>query len=221
MIYFKKPPEVVKNDTVFVERIIYDCPPIIPPPLPVPKPFYIAVKNNMLFDMALLPNLAIEIPFGKNYRWSAEVEGHWSWWDSGADKYHFHRIQMAGVELRRWFANKTGNPLNGWYAGVYGYGGTYDLRLFTNDDDDKGYLSDWSYSAGLSIGYAKPIAGRLNLEFGLAVGYLGGKYKKYDVSDCRDNTFPWLSTHNRNYFGLTKAKVSLVWLIGSGTNKRK
>lgn len=221
LIYYKKEkaPEIITHyDTVFVERIIYDCP---EEPVRVRKPFYIVVKNNLLFDLALLPNLAIEIPFGKNYKWSAEVEGHWSWWNTGADDYHYHRIQMAGVELRHWFANKTGNPLNGWYAGIYGYGGTYDLRLFTNDNDDKGYLSDWSYSAGLSIGYAMPIAKRWNLEFGLGIGYFGGKYKKYDVSDCKDNTFPWLSTHNRNYVGLTKAKVSLVWLIGSGTNRKK
>ncbi|MCD7898827.1 MAG: DUF3575 domain-containing protein [Bacteroides sp.] len=223
LIYFKKdkipePVPIVKIDTIY--QVIYEKCPEVEEPVEG-KPFYIALKNNLLFDLALLPNVAVEIPFGKNYRWSAEVEGHWSWWDSGANDYHFHRIQMAGLELRRWFGNKTGNPLNGWYVGAYGYGGTYDLRLFTNDDDDKGYLSNWSYSAGLSIGYAKPIGKRLNLEFGLGIGYFGGKYKKYDVSDCKDNTFPWLSTHDRNYVGLTKAKVSLVWLIGSGTNKKK
>lgn len=227
LIYFKKDkkPEVppireVKVDTIFIERIVYDCYDVIEEPAEH-NPFYVALKNNLIFDFALLPNLAIEVPFGKGYKWSAEVEGHWSWWDTGASDYNFHRIQMAGLEVRRWFANKTGNPLNGWYMGLYGYGGTYDVRLFTNNNDDKGYLSNWSYSAGLSIGYAMPIGKRWNLEFGLGVGYFGGEYKKYDVSDCKDDSFPWLSTHDRNYLGLTKAKISLVWLIGSGTNQKK
>lgn len=226
LIYYKKdkitktPPVQMTTivDTVYVDRIIYDCGDDTPI---AKKPFYMAVKNNLLSDLALLPNIAVEIPFGKGYRWSAEVEGHWSWWDSGANDYHFHRIQMAGVEVRRWFANKTGNPLNGWYAGIYGFGGTYDIRLFTNSNDDKGYLSDFSYSAGISVGYAMPIAKRWNIEFGIGAGYLGGKYKKYDVSDCIDHSFPWLSTHSRNYIGLTKAKVSLVWLIGNGNNRKK
>ena len=232
MIYFKKDrkeePQIVKDtvvvaDTIYIEKIVYDCSNCFDrddTPKAGKRDFIFAVKNNLLYDAALLPNLAVEVPFGKNYRWSVEVEGHWSWWNTNATSYNYHRIQMAGVELRRWFANKTGNPLNGWHAGLYGYGGTYDVRLFTNSNDDKGYLSNWSYSAGLSIGYAKPIGKRFNLEFGLGFGYFGGEYKKYDVSDCRDNTFPWLSTHNRKYIGLTKAKVSLVWIIGSKTNKR-
>jgi len=230
LIYFRKDKKTntpsiqvsTKIDTVYVERIIYDCEDHTQRLTPTAKKkFHIALKNNLLFDLALLPNIAIEIPFGKEYKWSAEVEGHWSWWDTGPNDYYFHRIQMAGLEVRHWFANKTSNPLNGWYMGLYGYGGTYDIRLFTNSNDDKGYLSDWSYSLGLSIGYAMPIAKRWNLEFGIGCGYFGGKYKKYDVSDCRDNSFPWLSTNNRNYIGPTKAKVSLVWLIGSGTNMKK
>lgn len=183
------------------------------------RPFYIAVKNNLLYDLALLPNLSIEIPFGYNYNWSVGIEGNWSWWDSGAEKYNYHRIQMAGLEVRRWFFNWTGNPLNGWYAGIYGYGGTYDLRLFAKEKKDKGVLSNWSYSAGATVGYAMPIGKRFNLEFGIGLGYLGGKYHKYNVSECADDVFPRISTHQRHYFGLTKANVSLVWQIGSGFNK--
>lgn len=251
MIYFKKdrikqpePPvqkeiiEKVRIDTIYIEKekVIYTDPPIVQQEVKVAEPvvvyeqqavkvyenpFYIALKNNLLFDAALLPNVAIEIPFGRDYGYSAELEGHWSWWDTGAEKYNFHRIQMVGLELRKWFGNRTGNPLNGWYAGVYGYGGTYDVRMFAKENKDKGYLSDWSYSAGLSLGYAKPISRRMNLEFGLGLGYFGGEYKKYNVSECNEGVYPWLSTHKRSYFGLTKAKVSLVWLIGTGVNKPK
>lgn len=218
MIYFREKPVLVV-DTVVLVRV--DT--VYLPYVKEKKPFYIAIKNNLIYDLALLPNLAIEVPFGKDYKWSAAVEGNWSWWKTKGDRkkynYNYHRIQMAGVELRRWFRNRTGNPLNGWYVGIYGYGGDFDLRLFARKNSHKGQQSLWSYSAGLTAGYAMPIARRWNLEFGLGGGYLGGKYKKYDVSDCRDGVFPVLSTHRRNYIGLTKANISLVWLIGSGVNK--
>lgn len=221
---------VVMYDTVYVERIIRDTVRIETPvevpvmvaqePAPQKKPFYIALKNNLVYDLALLPNLAVEIPFGRNYRWSAEVEGHWSWWNTDSSSWWYHRVQMAGVEMRYWFGKRSErDPMHGWYVGAYGYGGTYDLRMFTKDNPDLGQLSNKSWSAGLSIGYAMPVARRLSMEFGLGLGYFGGEYKKYYRSACGDD-FPWVSTHNRNWFGPTKAKVSLVWQIGSGVNSK-
>jgi hypothetical protein len=230
-------PKEVVYDTVYVDRVtvIRDTVRIVEtvPPLqvqvpvvdePAPEygperePFYIALKNNLLFDAALLPNLAVEIPFGRNYGWSAEIGGQWSWWNTEEASWWYHRVQMAGVELRKWFGNRTGDPLHGWYVGAYGYGGTYDIRLFTKEKSDLGQLSDMSWSAGLSVGYAMPVARRVNMEFGLGVGYFTGEYKKYYRCEC-DDLFPWESTHERKWFGPTKANISLVWQIGSGVNQ--
>lgn len=223
--FFYKKEKPTKDTIKIVETVVIHRIDTVCPEKEIPektrKPFYLAVKNNLIYDAALLPNLSVEIPFGRNYNWSLAVDGNWSWWNTDADSYYYHRIQTAGVELRRWFGNKTDNPLNGWFAGAYGYGGTYDIRLFTDEATDEGQLSNWSYSGGLTIGYAKPIAKRFNLEFGLGFGYVGGKYYKYDVAGCTECAFPWRSTHQRNYFGPTKVNISLVWLIGSGTNKSK
>lgn len=215
--------ERVVRDTVWTERVVRDTVPAGIPMRAAPserlrKPFYLAVKNNFIYDLALLPNLAVEVAFGAGYRWSAELQGNWSWWDTGAPDYNYHRVQAAGLEMRRWFMNRTGDPLNGFFAGVYGYGGTYDLRLFAKEDADTGQQSDLSWSAGLSVGYAMPLGRRFNLEFGLGLGYLGGKYHKYNRCDCEE-IFTRLSTHRRKYFGPTKAGVSIVWLIGSGVNE--
>ncbi len=50
------------------------------------KPFYMALKTNMLYDAALIPNIGAEFYIGKN--WS--VFGHWmyGWW--GNDRAHFY-----------------------------------------------------------------------------------------------------------------------------------
>lgn len=210
----------VPCDTIWTEHIIRDTV-YIDRPFPVvvnkdKKPFYVALKNNLLYDIALLPNLGIEVPFGRNYNWSAGIKGNWSWWNTSADDYHYHRIQIAELEVRRWFdREEEQKPLTGWFVGAYGYGGTYDVRLFTDENSDKGYLSNWSYSGGLTVGYAKSIAKRLNLEFGLGLGYFGGKYYKYDVGSCPGCTFPKRSTHQRSYWGPTQANISLVWLLGN------
>lgn len=219
----------IKYDTIYTERIIRDTvwietpapvAAIVPTESATRKPFYIAVKNNLLYDAALLPNLAVEIPFGRNYQWSLEVEGHWSWWNTKESDWWYHRIQLAGAEMRYWPGNRAGkDPMHGWYIGAYGFAGTYDIRLFTSENPDLGQLSDFTYSAGLSVGYAVPVSRRLAFEFGIGLGYLGGEYKKYYRSSCAD-VFPWVSTHNRSWFGPTKAKVSLVWQIGSGVNNK-
>ncbi|MDL2289994.1 DUF3575 domain-containing protein [Paludibacteraceae bacterium OttesenSCG-928-F17] len=211
--------EVLRVDTIFIEKEIVRIDTVCPEKQR--KPFVMALKSNLIYDIALLPNLAVEFPFGRNYNWSLAIEGNWSWWNTNADSYYFHRIQIAGVELRRWLWNKTGNPLNGWYIGAYGYGGTYDIRLFTNKNTDEGQLSNKTYSAGLTLGYAMPIAKRLNLEFGLGLGYIGGEYQKYTIGTCKECIFPWKSTHERIYWGPTKVNISLVWLIGSVSNKNK
>ncbi|NDV82846.1 DUF3575 domain-containing protein [Bacteroides sp. 51] len=214
---------VFRSDTVYLEKEVVRIDTICPDVMrkKPKKPFIMAVKSNLLYDAALLPNLAVEIPFGRKYKWSVAIEGNWSWWNTNADDYYYHRIQIAGAELRRWLGYRKGRPLNGWYVGAYAYGGTYDIRLFTNKNSDYGQLSNWSYSGGLTAGYAMRISKRFNLEFGLNAGYLGGKYYKYNVSDCQDCTFPKRSTHNRNYWGPTKLNVSLVWLIGKLNRTKK
>lgn len=229
-IYFKKREapeaavvETIRVDTVFIEKEIVriDTVYIKKTPQKQKKAFVIAVKNNLLYDAILLPNLTVELPFGRNYNWSAGIEGNWAWWNTGADSYYYYRIQTVGIELRRWFGNRLERPLKGWHIGLYGYLGTYDIRLFTNENSDEGQLSNRSYSGGLTFGYAMPIAKSLNLEFSIGAGYLGGDYHTYTVGACEECVFPWKSSHQRNYFGPTKLGVSLVWLIGNGFNKKE
>ncbi len=180
-------------------------------PEPVEKQCYWAVKTNLLYDLALLPNLGVEFSLGR--KWSLELDAQCAWWQFSHD---FYRIQAGGVELRKWFGRTSSTPLHGHYIGLYGMVGQYDIKF-----GDTGYMStDPSYSVGLSYGYAMPIARRLNLELGIALGYLSGEYDEYTYDETEDD-YPWLRTRDRSYWGPTKAKVSLVWLLGKGTNAKK
>lgn len=184
------------------------------------KSTHLAIKTNLIYDLALLPNLTAEIYLGK--KWSIAVEGNLSRWtfSSPLQNMWYHRIQATGVELRKWFNSPY--PLHGHALGVYTMVGDYDIRFFPNNENSLGYLSYLSWSTGLSYSYSFPISRRFNLEIGLAAGYLGGKYYKYNYC-MEEKQWEKQDGLNRNYFGPTRVNLSLVWLLGAGnkTNYKK
>ena len=174
------------------------------------KPYYFALKNNILYDIALLPNLTAEAYLGKQL--SLAIAGNLSWWTFNSDR--FHRIQSVGTELRYWINSPY--PLQGHAVGVYSMVGNYDIRLFTQNEDTKGWLSYSSWSAGFSYAYSIPIANRVNLELGLAMGYFGGKYYDYHYCLIHERWERQVEEFKRKYFGPTRIGFSVVWLFGNG-----
>ena len=190
------------HDTVYVE---------VKTEVPVRKPFYMSLHTNMLYDLALVPNGGVEFYLGRG--WS--VAGNWmyAWWKSDR-KHNYWRIYGGDLAVRKYFGRLAKEkPLTGHHAGVYGGIVTYDFEL-----GGRGYLGDrWSWHAGVEYGYALPIARRLNLDFSLGLGYLGGEYKEYlPIDDC----YVWQATKRRRWFGPTKAGIALVWLIGHGNENQ-
>ncbi len=213
---------VVVRDTLYLRDTvtIYNEYPVLPPEDPEllkkpshRKPLHIALKNNFLYDAILLPNLSAEWYMGK--QWSLVVEGGWSWWTFGypVQNEWKYRIQVCDVELRRWF--KSSYPLHGQALGFYAMIGNYDIRLAPKDENSIGEQSYSSWSTGLSYTYSFPIARRFNLEMGLAVGYVGGRYYKYDYS-MKYQHWREQARYNRSYVGPTRASISIVWLLGTG-----
>lgn len=173
------------------------------------KPFYMAVKTNMLYDLALVPNIGLEFYLGKNI----SVAGNWmySWWKNDRIAWYW-RTYGGDLAVRYWFGpDAEKKPLSGHHVGVYGQIITYDFET-----GGRGYLGDrWSYAGGIEYGYSLPVARRLNIDFNLGVGYLGGEFKEYLPIDGH---YVWQATKKRNYIGPTKLEVSLVWLLGYGNH---
>ena len=184
-------------------------------PVPYRRPFYMALKTNMLYDALLVPNASVEFYLGKN--WS--ISGGWmhAWWKS--DPAHWYwRMYGGDLSLRRWFGRRAGQkPLSGHHIGIYGSAFTYDF-----ENGGRGYLGGQpggtlldraNFSAGIEYGYSLPVARRLNLDFTVGLGWIGGQYHEYlPIDDC----YVWQSTSRMDYFGPTKLEVSLVWLLGRG-----
>ena len=161
-----------------------------------------ALKTNALYDLLLTPNIGIEVPVLNN--WSVAANWMYAWWKSDANNW-YHRIYGGDIEVRRWFGTQT--DLTGWHIGAYAQMLTYDFEFGGN-----GELADrWTYGAGMTMGWSKNIAPKLNLDFTLGIGYLTGEYKEYKP---QDDCYVWQSTKNRKWIGPTKAEVSLVWLLG-------
>lgn len=183
------------------------------PEVSEPRPFYMGVKTNMLYDVLAVPNIGVEFYLKKN--WSVSADWMYAWYKT--DKRHrYWRVYGGEVAVRRWFGKKADEkPLTGHHAGVYGQLFTFDMEW-----GGRGYIggrpggSLWekaNYAAGLEYGYSLPVARRLNIDFTVGIGYWGGTYYKYIPMD---GCYVWQETRNRHYFGPTKAEVSLVWLIG-------
>ena len=171
-----------------------------------------AVKTNLLYDAALIPNIAVEASLSKHI--SVAADWMYAWWSK--DKSHYYwRIYGGDVELRYWLSPRQGRKFTGHHIGVYGGILTYDFEL-----GGKGYLAEkWSYMAGLSYGYSMPLSSRLNLDFELGVGYMGGEYYEYDYNDVA-NLYIWQQTKKRKWFGPTRAEISLVYLLGKPSPRR-
>lgn len=186
-----------------------------PIPIKQGRNFYMALKTNMIFDLLALPSLSAEFYLGKNF--SAVANWTYGWWDTDRT-HHYWRAYGGDLAFRWWFGKKAAEkPLTGHHLGVYGGILTYDFEF-----GGTGYMGGlphetlWNRSlriAGVEYGYSLPIARRINIDFTIGIGYLGGKYIKYIPEGGR---YLWQSTHKINWFGPTKAEVSLVWLIGNG-----
>lgn len=184
------------------------------------KPFYMALRSNLLFDAVALPNISAEFYLGKNI--SASLNWLYAWWKTDR-RHRYWRAYGGDIAVRWWFGKAARQkPLTGHHLGVYGGIVTYDFEW-----GGKGYMGGlpggnlWdkcNRQFGVEYGYSLPIARRLNLDFTVGLGYLGGEYREYIPVD---DHYVWQATKMRHYFGPSKLEVSLVWLIGRGNYNAK
>lgn len=174
-----------------------------------------ALKTNLLFDVAMLPNIELEVPIGNRFSLAAEVVFPWWLWEQ---EQHCLQVVNGNLEGRYWLGNRekrrNGSPrlvMTGWFTGLYAGGGYYDLEW-----DKRGYQGEFFIMGGVSGGYAHSIGRHLRMEYSVGVGYLKTNYRYYEARlNCEkerwelyrqnDGRFSWL--------GPTRAKVSLVWML--------
>lgn len=65
------------------------------------------------------------------------------------------------------------------------------------------------FGGGISYGYQWILNDHWNLELSLGIGYAHLQDKKYPCADCGD----MIKKGHHNYFGPTKAAVSIIYVI--------
>lgn len=185
------------------------------------KPFYMDLRSNMLYDVALLPNIGVEFWLGK--QWSIEADWTYGWLKT--DKRHrYWRAYGGTISPRYWFGRAAKEkPLTGQHIGLLAGATTYDFEF--GGQGQMGGIpggSLWNrcmHIVGVEYGYSLPVRRRLNIDFSVAFGYMGGKVEKYIP---QDNYYLWQSTVKKHWLGPVKAEISLVWLLGYGNwNEKK
>lgn len=159
-----------------------------------------AVKTNVAYLAATVANIGVEYSFGKRY--SIDIPVIYSPYTVARD----YRIRFLAVqpEFRCWL--KT--PMKGHFFGLHLNIGAFNISV---DDKNRYQSPDGFYGAGLSYGYALPFARRWAAEFTVGAGYV---YTKYDTYYNIPDGARFETGTPYNYWGLTKAGVSLVYRFG-------
>jgi len=170
----------------------------------------LAVKTNMLFDVATALNLELELPFED--RWSLAGEYIFPWWLL-KDKQYCLQLIAGSLEMRYWTGDRTNRPkMTGFFGGFFIGGGYYDLGF-----GDKGYQGEINIMTGLSGGYAHPVSqdGKWRMEYSLGLGYMSTDYREYKPKIGMDNEWHLIlqKSGKQSYFGPLRAKISLVRTI--------
>ena len=197
---------VAGTDTIYVEKsdtvYIKGC--------KESRPFYLALESNLLYDAAVIPNIGIEIGVYKGLTVGGNYQNIWLRNNAYTRWYRFEGFE-AGIN---WYINKEKRPFKGHHIGIYGQLVTWDFTI-----DGRGYLAErWAYGGSISYGYACPIGKRLNLDFEIGAGYLGGNMHQY-IPD--DGHRVWQFVEPFRWVGPTKAGITLQWLIGRGNHNGK
>jgi outer membrane protein OmpA-like peptidoglycan-associated protein len=197
-----------------------------------------ALKTNLLFDAIMAPNIEIEIPFGKDRKWSVMIEDWFPWWlfnrnaKQGSNPYRLlgvpyysteakgyqdaYEVWLIGAELRRWIGKcPTQRPaLTGTFWGVYVAGGKSDIERKSQGNQGE------FVSIGATIGHSWLLSRHWNLELSGSIGVLFGPRRHYH-GEFDDTHLIWQFSDNIFYAGPTKLKLSLVYVFNNFFKKKK
>lgn len=173
----------------------------------VRKPLF-AVSTNALYDLAITPNFAIEVPVGKKV--SLYGEYTFPWWVS-RDNSRAWQILKWDLGARYWFfGGRSENPMDvmiGPFAGIDLGAGYYDI-----EPHHKGWQGEFQ-TVGLEIGWAWDLGKDWRLDAFIGAGWLGSHSRIYEGS-TDDKHLIFQDYGKLTWFGPTKVGVSFKYIFG-------
>ena len=175
----------------------------------------LAPRSNLL-----MPGMSIGIEVPIKYNWSIGFNYNYPWFVSGQNKWCVENLSWF-LDAKYWFTNdKTqwarDSKLKGHGVGIYGGVGYYDFQ-----NKVKGSQGEY-VDFGVDYVYALPIANdKLRFEFNIGIGFIKTWYRPYTPSSDYADLIkePGVKYRTTNFFGPTRAGVSLVYPITVKTRK--
>lgn len=174
---------------------------------------HLSIKNNLLSTGLAVPNIGMEISLGNRY--TLNIAGAYNPFQVNENKKW--KLWLAQPELRYWFTQKYSASFVGLNiaAGRFNIGGISGLPNFSGFGNIN--LSELGtmrfdgkvFGGGVSYGYQMILSPHWGIEFTLGIGYARLLYDKYRCVSCGEK----IGYYNTNYFGPTKAGLSLLYLI--------
>ncbi|MEG1934541.1 MAG: DUF3575 domain-containing protein [Rikenellaceae bacterium] len=171
----------------------------------------LGVKTNLLYGASTFtPNLGVEIGLGK--RTTLDVSGGYNWINLKAKRDNNKKMVhwLVQPEFRYFLCER----FNGHFFGVhalyseYNIGG-HNLPMLLGKGSKEFRYEGTAFGAGLSYGYQLMLHKHWNLEFNIGFGYAHLSHDKYNCPSCGKK----IGVETKNYFGPTKAGVSLIYVI--------
>lgn len=164
----------------------------------------IAVKTNLLYDATTTLNIGAEFRLAP--KWTLDVSGNYNPFKFGDDKKMKHWLVQP--EARYWLCE----AFNGHFFALHALGGQFnvgdiDFGIFPSTKG-KRYEGNM-FGAGLGYGYQFVLGNRWNLGLEIGLGWIHADFDKYECPHCGE----WLGKNKKDYFGVTKAAVSLIYII--------
>ena len=166
----------------------------------------VAIKNNLLYDVTLTPNLGLEFALGPKA--TLDISGGYNPFKFSDHKQWKHWLVQP--EYRYWVCEK----FNGSFWGFHAHGGEFSFAKVKLPFGMLKQLRDYRYEGyfiggGVSYGYHLILSKRWGLEATLGAGYTYINYSKFPCPECGDR----LKSAGYNYLGITKAGISLIYII--------
>lgn len=191
-----------------------------PEPEPVPEPVdttlihpILAVSTNLLYDLLITPNVAVELPLGQH--WSVLADYTFPWWVNRANDRAWEILKLD-LGARYWLGSRDDNDpmdiLKGHFFGIDLGAGYYDI-----EPHHTGWQGEF-LTAGLEYGYAWRLGDNWRIEAFLAGGWMGTNYRYYEGNEG-DTRLIYKDTYRMPwYFGPTKLGCSIKYIF---TSKRR
>lgn len=164
---------------------------------------HFSLKSNTVYLISTTPNIGVECAFAP--RWTVELEGGYNPFILDREKNMKLKHWLVSPEFRYWFCNS----FQGHFVGLNANFTQFNIGGLPLSILNESRMQGWAAGAGVTYGYAYPIARRWNIE--LTAGF-GCWYTAYDEFESRKCGL-FRQTVQKHSLGLTSLGVSFVYMI--------